>query len=144
MTESLILLVEDDEADILLARRAMAKAELRNPIEVIRNGEDALDYLLNQEAYADPSRFPKPGVVLLDLNLPGLDGRDLLKRMQEEPTLQAIPVIVVSTSDDEKDIEFCSRLGVRQYIVKPIRASSLTAALAGLFGVEVALAGAAK
>lgn len=141
---SRILLVEDDEPDIFLAERAMRRAGVRNRIDVIRNGQDALDYLLNQNAYADRGMYPGPAVVLLDLNLPGLDGRDLLKRTREDPSLRSIPLIVVSTSDDEKDIQFCLGHGVRRYLVKPIRADKLREVLADVPLVELSLQDAVK
>ncbi len=120
-----ILLVEDDEADILLAQRAIERANIWNQVDVVRNGQEALDYLRNQKAFADKDRFPKPGVVLLDLNLPGIDGREVLDVMSKDAQLKTVPVVIVSTSDYERDIEFGRARGVQHYIIKPIQVDNL-------------------
>ena len=120
-----ILLVEDDEADILLAQRAFERANIWNKMDVVRNGQEGLDYLRNEQAYADKAKFPLPGVVLLDLNLPGIDGREVLRMMKKDPKLSAIPIVIVSTSDYERDIEFGRAHGVQHYIIKPIQVDNI-------------------
>ncbi len=120
-----ILLVEDDEADILLAQRAFERANIWNGMEVVRNGQEALDYLRNEQAYADKEKYPAPGVILLDLNLPGIDGREVLEVMKKDPKLSAIPLVIVSTSDYERDIEFGRSHGVQHYIIKPIQVDNI-------------------
>lgn len=120
-----ILLVEDDEADILLAQRAFQRANIWNQLDVVRTGQEALDYLRNERGCADKAKFPRPGVILLDLNLPGIDGRKILDIMFNDPKLKTIPVVIVSTSDYEKDIEFGRSHDVQHYIIKPIQIDNI-------------------
>jgi len=120
-----MLLVEDDEADILLAQRAFQRSNIWNEVDVVRDGQEALDYLRNENAYADRTKYPKPGLVLLDLNLPGIDGREVLDIMHKTPELKDIPVVIVSTSDYEKDIEFGRARDVQHYIIKPIQVDNI-------------------
>jgi len=120
-----ILLVEDDEADILLAQRAFTRARIWNTLDVVRNGEQALDYLHNRGPYTDKILHPRPDLMLLDLNMPGIDGREVLRRMAAYTELKKIPVVIISTSDYEKDIEFGRSHGVRHYIIKPLQADSI-------------------
>ncbi len=120
-----LLLVEDDEADILLAQRAFERANIWNPLDVVRNGREALDYLYNRGNYSDRSLYPKPDLILLDLNLPVMDGRDVLKTLRAEAALKDIPVVIVSTSDYERDIEFGRQLGVHHYIIKPLQVDNI-------------------
>src|SRR5438105_2527750 len=95
-----ILLVEDSPEDYQATVRAFQKAGLANPIFRCASGDDALDYLHRRGAYADPGRSPRPGVILLDLNLPGTDGREVLAEVKADARLKAIPVIVLTTSAD--------------------------------------------
>jgi len=120
-----MLLVEDDEADILLAQRAFQRSNIWNEVDVVRDGQEALDYLRNENAYADKTKYPKPGLVLLDLNLPGIDGREVLDIMHTPPELKDIPFFIVSTSDYEKDIEFGRARDVQHYIIKPIQVDNI-------------------
>jgi CheY-like chemotaxis protein len=122
-----ILLVEDDEADIILTQRALEKANIWNQVDVVRNGQEALDYLRNEHAFADKNKCPRPGLVLLDLNLPGLDGREVLEIMCKDARLKTIPVVIVSTSDYEKDVEFGRSRGVHHYIIKPLQIDNMMA-----------------
>ena len=100
-----ILLVEDEEAHAELTVRAIRKGGNANRIEVVCDGEQALDYLFNRKKYADKSAYPHPGLILLDIKLPGMDGIDLLKEIKEDPLLQSIPVIMLTTSEREEDIK---------------------------------------
>jgi CheY-like chemotaxis protein len=134
-----ILLIEDDEADILLAQRAFERANIWNRIDVVHNGHEALDYLRNEQAYADKAKYPPPGVVLLDLNLPGMDGREVIEIMQKDARLSAIPVIIVSTSDYERDIEFGRSHGVQHYIIKPIQVDNIMEMFSSLKNFRVIL-----
>jgi CheY-like chemotaxis protein len=84
------------------------------------SGDDALDFLHRRGDYRDPSRAPRPGIILLDLNLPGTDGREVLREIKRSERLSAIPVIVVTTSADRRDIEACYRAGASSYIQKPV------------------------
>ncbi len=115
-----ILLVEDSVEDAEATRRAFTRAGLRNPIHCCPDGDTALDYLHRRGAFADPAAAPRPGIVLLDLNLPGTDGREVLHEIKERPDLRQIPVIVLTTSLDEKDVEACYRMGANSYVQKPV------------------------
>ena len=134
-----ILLVEDDEADILLAQRAFERANIWNKMDVVRNGQEALDFLHNQNAYADKARYPRPGVILLDLNLPGIDGREVLNRVSKNPELKAIPIVIVSTSDYERDIEHGRAHGVEHYIIKPIQTDNIMETCTAIRGFRIIL-----
>lgn len=115
-----ILIVEDSDDDFFATQRAFKKAGLLNPIRRCTNGDQAVDYLFRQGEFADPKSSPRPSVVLLDLNLPGLDGRDVLKRLKSDPQLHKIPVIVLTTSNAEQDIERCYADGANTYVQKPV------------------------
>lgn len=120
-----LLLVEDDEADILLAQRAFERANIWNKVDVVRDGRETLEYLRNQGPYADKAKYPRPGLILLDLNLPGIDGREVLDTMYKDPNLKTIPVVIVSTSDYERDIEYGRARDVQHYIIKPIQVDNI-------------------
>jgi len=108
-----ILLVEDSPEDFEATQRAFRKSGLKNPLVRCEDGDQALDYLYRRGEYADPARSPRPGVVLLDLNLPGTDGRQVLSEIKGDERLRDIPVVVLTTSADERDITACYRAGAR-------------------------------
>jgi hypothetical protein len=110
-----ILLIEDNPMDLDLAQRAFARRNVPNPIEVARDGEEALTYLARWGQGA-----PLPLVILLDLKLPKIDGLEVLQRMKTHPRFRQIPVIVLTTSAEERDIQAAYRLGANSYIVKPV------------------------
>ncbi len=112
-----ILLIEDDPGDVLLTREAFADHKLRNRLVVFGNGRDALHYLKREAPYADATR---PDLILLDLNLPGLDGRELLAIVAADPELAAIPVVVLTNSLAERDILRSRELRVADYVSKPV------------------------
>lgn len=112
-----VLLVEDNPGDIRLTQEAMKEAKLTNTLYVARNGMDAMDFLNKQGSFVDA---PRPDLVLLDLNLPRLSGREVLKRMKDDPDLRRIPVIVLSTSDAHRDILESYDLHANCYINKPV------------------------
>lgn len=114
-----IVMVEDNEDDYEAMERCLKLANVRNPIQWCKNGKDALDYLRSEGAYAG-APFPAPALVLLDLNMPGLDGRKTLDQIKRDPNLRRIPVVVLTTSADEGDVEQCYELGAASYIQKPI------------------------
>ncbi len=96
------------------------KSGLKNPFVHCADGDDALDFLYQRGAYSDPAQAPRPGIILLDLNLPGTDGREVLETIQRERHLRKIPVIVLTTSSDERDIESCYATGANSYVAKPV------------------------
>jgi CheY-like chemotaxis protein len=115
-----ILLVEDSLEDVEATTRALRKAGLANPIYHCADGDEALDYLHQRGKYADPVQAPRPGVVLLDLNLPGIDGREVLSQAKADPQLKKIPIIVLTTSTDARDVERCYLAGANSYVKKPV------------------------
>ncbi len=117
----LILVVEDSDEHFEAVRRAFAKAGITNPVHRCEDGDEALDYLFRRGAYNNPRSAPRPAVVLLDLNLPGTDGREVLDQLKADESLRVLPVVVLSTSASPGDIELCYRTGASSYIVKPVR-----------------------
>lgn len=115
-----ILLVEDDPRDAELAVRAFKKAGIANQLHVVRDGADALDFLFATGIYAERTDQALPGVVLLDLNLPKISGMEVLRRMKDDPRTENIAVIVLTMSNQDRDIAACRLLGVHNYIVKPV------------------------
>ena len=115
-----ILLVEDSPEDFETTQRAFRRSGLKNPIYRCVDGDEALEFLHRRGRYAEPDTAPRPGVILLDLNLPGTDGREVLAEIKKDPNLQKIPVIVLTTSKDERDVEVCYRCGANSYIQKPV------------------------
>lgn len=116
-----ILIVEDSDDDFEATERALKKGgNLRNPIYRCEDGQSALDYLMHKGQYAVPEDAPRPGVVLLDLNMPGKDGRAVLAEIKADTSLRDIPIVVLTTSDDEKDIAECYENGANTFIKKPV------------------------
>lgn len=120
-----ILVAEDDEEDQILLKEAMAETRLANPLHFVPHGEDLLAYLKGEGAFADRSQFPLPGLILLDLNMPKVDGREALKEIKAHPDFKRIPVIVLTTSKAEEDIIRSYDLGVNSFITKPVRFDQL-------------------
>jgi CheY-like chemotaxis protein len=110
-----ILLVEDNPMDIDLTRRAFVRRKVANPIEVARDGEEALAYLPRWEAGA-----PLPIIILLDLKLPKVDGLEVLRQLKSHPQFRTIPVIVLTSSSEDRDIQTAYKLGANSYITKPV------------------------
>jgi CheY-like chemotaxis protein len=117
---AVILLAEDDPGDQELTRRALEQSRIRNELYIVEDGEEALDYLLRRGKYEDPTSSPKPDLMLLDLNMPKMDGKQLLKQMRADPRLRRIPVVALTTSKQESDIICTYDLGANSYIVKPV------------------------
>ncbi len=115
-----ILLVEDNRMDIELTLDAFREARLDNDIRVLETGEAALDYILSRGEFADRSAYPLPDIVLLDIKLPGISGIDVLKTIKETPGLKRLPVIILTSSRDERDRITSYDYGVNSYLVKPI------------------------
>lgn len=114
-----LLLVEDNPQDLELALRALRKSNLTNKIQIARDGAEALEYLLPSAETADARKnFPK--VILLDLKLPKIDGLEVLRRLKGDPRTMAIPIVVLTSSQEQADIVKSYKLGVNSYIVKPV------------------------
>ncbi|HXE80548.1 MAG TPA: response regulator [Vicinamibacterales bacterium] len=124
-----ILVVEDSPEDWETTWRAFRRAGLRNRLLRCATGDEALDFLYRRGRYADPDTSPRPGIILLDLNLPGTDGRDVLHEVKKDESLRSIPVIVLTTSSDSRDIKACYRAGANSYIQKPVDLDGLMHAI---------------
>jgi|CXWL01.1.fsa_nt_gi CheY-like chemotaxis protein len=136
-----ILIVEDSPEDFHATVRALTKAGLVNPIYHCDDGDEALDFLYQRGAYADAAKAPRPGIILLDLNLPGTDGREVLSVVKADPNLKSLPVIILSTSSDERDIAACYQAGANTYITKPVDIGGFFKAVQRLqeFWIELAV-----
>jgi CheY-like chemotaxis protein len=120
-----ILMADDDQEDRMLARDALRESRLLNDLRFVCDGEELLDYLLRRDKFTDPATSPRPGLILLDLNMPRKDGREALKEIKEYASLREIPVVVLTTSKADEDIHRTYQLGVSSYIAKPVTFSGL-------------------
>jgi CheY-like chemotaxis protein len=120
-----ILLAEDDPDDRLLTREALREGRLANDLRTVEDGEQLMDYLRRSGRFADAAESPRPGVILLDLNMPRKDGREALNEIKSDPTLRQIPIIVLTTSKAEEDIFRSYDLGVNSFITKPVTFDAL-------------------
>lgn len=134
-----ILLAEDDPDDRMLTIRALKKNRLSNSISCVENGEELMDYLYRRGKYADRTDAPRPGLILLDLNMPRKDGREALQEIKSDPNLRSIPVVVLTTSEAEQDILESYSLGVNAFITKPVTFDGLAKAIdtLGSFWFEI-------
>ena len=121
-----LLIIEDSDEDFNALTRMMSKANLANPIYRCEDGEEALDFLYHEGEYEDESLAPRPSLIVLDLNLPGTDGREVLAELKQDLDLQTIPVVIFSTSSNPKDVNACYRYGISGYIVKPMNTQRLS------------------
>jgi two-component system, response regulator len=115
-----ILIVEDSPQDLELTKRALRKANVSNNIQIARDGEEALAFLFCEGVFADRKGENQPKVILLDLKLPKIDGLEVLQRIKADLRTQAIPVVVLTSSKEQKDVVETYKLGVNSYIVKPV------------------------
>jgi CheY-like chemotaxis protein len=115
-----IVLIEDNPHDAELALRALKKHGLTNKVQWLQDGAEALDFIFARGAYADRSANSRPKVILLDLKLPKVDGLEVLRRLKADEGTRSIPVVVMTSSQEEQDIIESYRLGVNSYIVKPV------------------------
>lgn len=115
-----ILMAEDDPDDRLLSKEALEEAHLTNQLRFVVDGEELMDYLHQRRKYAYPAQAPRPGLILLDLNMPKKDGREALEEIKADADLRCIPVVVLTTSKAEEDILRSYELGVSGYVTKPV------------------------
>jgi CheY-like chemotaxis protein len=120
-----ILIADDDEEDRMLVEEAMEESRLVNPLHFVENGEEAMDYLYHRGKYEDKEKYPRPGLILLDLNMPKKDGREVLAEIKANKDLRQIPIVVLTTSKAEEDILRTYDLGVNSYITKPVTFAGL-------------------
>lgn len=124
-----ILLAEDDPDDQMFAIRALRKSQLVNPIKTVSDGEELMDYLKRRGKYSDPESSPSPGLILLDLNMPRKDGREALQEIKADPSLRSIPIVVLTTSQSEEDVQQSYNVGVNAFVTKPVTFAGLSEAL---------------
>ena len=124
-----ILIADDDPEDQRLTSEALAESALAKNIRVVGDGEELLDYLRHRGKYADAASAPRPGLILLDLNMPRKDGREALREIKQDPALRHIPVTVLTVSDAEIDIRGVYDLGANSYLCKPLSFTGLIEAM---------------
>lgn len=134
-----ILMADDDDDDVLLAREALAESRVRNELYRVGDGAELLDYLHRRERYAAPDAAPRPGLILLDLNMPRMDGREALEQIKADPALRRIPVVVMTTSQAERDIIDTYELGAASFISKPVSFEGLVRVMQtlGSYWIEI-------
>ncbi len=115
-----ILLVEDNPMDVELTVRAFKRNKMSNPVKIVRDGQEALDYLFRRGEFADPDKSPIPGLILLDIRLPRVDGLEVLREFKSHPVYRPVPVVMLTTSQDDGDVAKSYDLGANSYIVKPV------------------------
>ena len=116
----MILMADDDADDRMLAKEAFAESRLTNDLRFVEDGEALMDYLYRRGKFADAETSPRPGLILLDLNMPKKDGREALKEIKDDPELRRIPIVVMTTSQAEEDIFRSYDLGASSFITKPV------------------------
>jgi CheY-like chemotaxis protein len=125
LRQAAFLLVEDNEDDILLFKRAFSTSNVANPLQVVKNGHEALCYLEGSGRYRNRNEFPLPSLVLLDLKLPGIDGFEVLSWIRQHPSLRTLRVIVLTSSDEIRDVNRAYQLGANSFLVKPMALEDL-------------------
>ncbi|KKD37699.1 MAG: response regulator [Limnoraphis robusta] len=121
-----ILLVEDDANDILFVQRAFRQANLTNAIHIVKDGDQAIDYLIGNNQYANRDLYPIPVLILLDLKLPRLSGLEVLQWIKKHSSLRRIPVVVLTSSRENIDVNRAYDIGANSYLVKPVKFDTLT------------------
>ena len=126
-----ILIADDDEEDRILTQEALAGARLANELRFVVDGQELMDYLRRTGHYAEGADAPVPGIILLDLNMPKLDGREALAEIKADPDLRHIPIVVLTTSSADADIIRSYELGVNSFITKPVTFAGLVEVMQG-------------
>jgi len=125
--QQIILLVEDDENDVMLLKRAFTKAGFKDNLRVVRNGTDAMSYLSGKGIYKDRDQYPLPFLVLLDLKMPGISGFEVLQWARKDPNLKRLLIVVLTASNLQTDVDHAYELGANSYLVKPIEFDAMVA-----------------
>lgn len=120
-----ILMADDDPDDRLMTQEAFVECRVANPLRFVNDGDELMDYLRREGDFADAARFPMPGLILLDLNMPRRDGREALRDIKADPVLRGIPVVILTTSKAEEDVLRSYQDGVNSFITKPVTFSAL-------------------
>ncbi len=124
-----ILMADDDEDDRMLTEDALKESRLSNPLYFVKDGQELLDYLRHEGDYQDPKLAPRPGLILLDLNMPRMDGKTALNHIKSDPNLKSIPVVVLTTSNQDVEVMQSYESGANSYIVKPVKFENLVQCL---------------
>lgn len=127
-----ILMVEDNPEDYKTMMRALTRSGIHHPVYRCEDGDEALEFLFKKGQYESEQRVPRPDIILLDLNLPGTDGREVLDEIKNDSDLKKIPVIVLTSSSDLHDIDICYKSGANSYIQKPVGLHRLVQAIESL------------
>jgi CheY-like chemotaxis protein len=127
-----ILIADDDADDRMMASEALEESRLANDLRFVEDGEELLDYLYHRGRFAAAGESPRPGLILLDLNMPRMDGREALREIKGDPALRSIPVVVLTTSKAEEDIYRTYDLGVNSFITKPVQFDGLVEVMKAL------------
>ena len=122
---NMILIADDDAEDRMLTKDALNEAHLINELQFVEDGEELMDFLNNRGKYEDKAKYPLPGLILLDLNMPKKDGREALKEIKADERLRRIPIVALTTSKAEEDILKTYNLGVSSFITKPVKFDGL-------------------
>jgi len=124
-----VLMAEDEAHDIVATKRAWKKSHILNPLYIVKDGEECLEFLHQRKKYREPETAPRPGILLLDIKMPKMDGLAVLKHIREDEALHRLPVIMLTSSKAEEDRLKSYDLGVNAYIVKPVGFGNLSAAV---------------
>lgn len=135
----IILLADDSEDDRLMTREALAESFVINQLREVEDGQELMDYLQRRGAFADPNDAPRPGLILLDLNMPRKSGKEALEEIKADPMLRSIPIVVLTTSQAEADIVMSYDLGVSSFISKPVSFAALVETMRafGQYWIEI-------
>lgn len=127
-----ILYAEDDPDDRMLTADALRESRLANRLEMVEDGTELLAYLRRERRWSDPASSPRPGIILMDLNMPKMDGREALAAIKADPRFASIPVVILTTSRAEADIARSYQIGANSYIAKPVTFEGLVQVMADL------------
>ena len=127
-----VLLVEDNKHDVRFVRRAWKKNNITNPLFVVPNGQECLDYLRHEGDYANADDCPRPGIILMDINMPVMDGIECLRAIRADPDLRLLPVVMLTTSKQDEDRIQSYELGCNTFIEKPVDFEKFSAAIRGI------------
>ncbi|MBP0017467.1 MAG: response regulator [Cyanobacteria bacterium SBLK] len=129
--EKILLVAEDSDEDFVVLQRFMKRLEVKTPVYRCVDGDEVLDFLYREGNDLDTVTIPRPSAILLDLNLPGLDGRELLEQLKQDESFKAIPIIIFTTSSNPEDIEWCYQRGANGYLIKPVNSLELQKTIRG-------------
>lgn len=127
-----VLYAEDDENDVFFMKRAFAKLPTSRPLYVVQDGQEAVDYLVGRGAFGDRATFPVPDLMILDIKMPHLSGREVLEWVRQRGQFSKMRVVMLTSSTHDEDVKFCAKTGANAYLIKPSQADKLIELMAGL------------